>query len=335
VTATWEAVPIRIPFRERGPGRGPAGFYEAVIVTLDEDGLRGLGEAPAVAGRGDSLASLLEQLRGGDPVSPAARCAAETARCDLDARRRGVPLAELLGGRRRDSVECSALVTEVHPAGVVREAERGAESGFTTFKLKAGAAPSLDLERLGAARWVAGRGGRLRLDFNGRLAAHEVEARLASLQRFGIELFEQPLPAGAGVADWRRLAGGTSVALAADESLADPRRGEELAGAGVTLALKLATVGGPRAALELAAHARGPVTIGSSFETSIGIAAALQVACALHDEPMSCGLATGDLLGGDVAGGLELAGPRLRLPDAPGLGVDLDQPALDAYRIDR
>jgi O-succinylbenzoate synthase len=227
------------------------------------------------------------------------------------------------------------LVTEVHPAGVVREAERGAESGFTTFKLKAGAAPSLDLERLGAARWVAGRGGRLRLDFNGRLAAHEVEARLASLQRFGIELFEQPLPAGAGVADWRRLAGGTSVALAADESLADPRLGEELAGAGVTLALKLATVGGPRAALELAAHAYGPVTIGSSFETSIGIAAALHAACALRDEPLACGLATGGLVGGDVACGLTRDGPWLRLPSTSGLGVDLDDRALAAYRLDR
>jgi L-alanine-DL-glutamate epimerase-like enolase superfamily enzyme len=306
-----------------------------VIVILDADGRRGLGEAPVVAGRGDSLASLLQELRAGSPVSPAARCAVETARCDLDARRRGVSLAEQLGGRRRDFVECSALVTAIRPAGVVREAERGAESGFTTFKLKASAAASLDLERLGAARWAAGRGGRLRLDFNGRHAVAEVEARLASLQRFGIELFEQPLPAEARVGDWKRLANGTSVALAADESLADPRLGEELAGAGVALALKLATVGGPRAALELAAHACGPVTIGSSFETSIGIAAALQAACALRDEPLACGLATGRLLDGDVACGLTRDGPRLRLPDAPGLGVELDARALAAYRLDR
>jgi L-alanine-DL-glutamate epimerase-like enolase superfamily enzyme len=318
-----------------GAGGGPTGHYEVVIVTLDQDGLRGIGEAPVVAARGDSLASLLHEIRLGKPVSPAARCAVETARCDLEARRRGVTLAELLGGRHRCSVTCSALVTGIRPELVVLELEQRMKSGFATFKLKAGAAASLDLERLGAARWAAGRGGRLRLDFNGRLAPAEAEVRLASLERFRIELFEQPLPAGAGVGDWRRLAERTGVALAADESLADPRLGEELAGAGLGLALKLATVGGPRTALELAARARGPVTIGSSFETSIGIAAALQVACALHDEPMSCGLATGDLLGGDVAGGLELDGPRLRLPDAPGLGVELDQPALDAYRIDR
>ena len=109
MTAIGEAVPIRIPFHGSGPGRGPAGFYEAVIVTLDEDGLRGLGEAPVVAGRGDSLTSLLDELRAGNPVSPAARCALETARCDLDARRRGVPLARLI-------LRVPGMCERVHPS---------------------------------------------------------------------------------------------------------------------------------------------------------------------------------------------------------------------------
>jgi O-succinylbenzoate synthase len=244
-------------------------------------------------------------------------------------------MAELLGGCRRRFVECSALVTETPPERVVGEVERRRQSGFTTFKLKACAAAPLDLERLGAARWAAGRDGRLRVDFNGRLALGEAAVRLASLERFGIELFEQPLPGGAGLHDWRRLADATRVTLAADESLADPRLGVQLARAGFGLAVKLATVGGPRAALELAAGACGPVTIGSSMETSIGIAAALQAACAIRPEPLPCGLATGDLLGGDVARGLARDGPRLLLPDAPGLGVELDQRALDAYRTDR
>ena len=342
MSAAWEVVPIRIPYSFPSPlvgeGQGEGGrndYYEAVIVTLHQDGLTGLGEAPALPARGGSLGSLVRELRAGRPVSPAARCAAETARCDLEAKRRGVPLAELLGGRRRRSVECSALVTALRPAEVVRELERWAESGFATFKLKACDAAPLDLERLGAARWAAGRGGRLRLDFNGRLTPAEAEVRLGSLERFGIELFEQPLPTGAPVGEWRRLAERTCVTLAADESLADHRVGGELADAGMALALKLATVGGPRAALGLAARAGGPVTVGSSFETSIGVAAALQVACALGHEPMPCGLATGDLLEGDVARGLALDGFCLRLPDVPGLGVHLDQRALDAYRVDR
>jgi L-alanine-DL-glutamate epimerase-like enolase superfamily enzyme len=246
-----------------------------------------------------------------------------------------VTLAELLGGRRRDAAECSALVTGTRPVQVAQEVERRAGLGFDTFKLKACAAPSLDLERLGAARWAAGHGGRLRVDFNGRLAPDQAQARLASLEHFGVQLFEQPLPARAAARDWMHLADATCALLAADESLADPRLAGELAGAGVALALKLATVGGPRAALELAGCACGPVTIGSSFETSIGIAAALHAACALRDEPLACGLATGGLVGGDVACGLTRDGPWLRLPSTSGLGVDLDDRALAAYRLDR
>jgi L-alanine-DL-glutamate epimerase-like enolase superfamily enzyme len=246
-----------------------------------------------------------------------------------------VTLAELLGGRRRDAAECSALVTGTRPVQVAQEVERRAALGFDTFKLKACAAPSLDLERLGAARWAAGHGGRLRLDFNGRLAPDQAQARLASLEHFGVQLFEQPLPAHAAARDWMHLADATCALLAADESLADPRLAGELAGAGVALALKLATVGGPRAALELAGCACGPVTIGSSFETSIGIAAALHVACALRDAPLPCGLATRDSLDRDLACGLELDRARLPLPGGPGLGIELDERGLDAYRLDR
>lgn len=318
------AVPIAIP---------PS--YQAVIVILEDGGLRGLGEAPVVPGRSDSLEALLEDLREGRPGTAAGRCALQTARCDLEARRRGIPLVELLGGRRRTSIECSALITDLRPGAVAREVERRSGLGFRTFKLKAASSTELDQERLGAARWAAGAGARLRVDFNGRLRPEQAGSRLASLDGFGVELFEQPLPAGAGLQEWRRLAAGTSAAVAADESLADPSAAEELARAGVALALKLATVGGPVAALELVRHACAAVTIGSSMETSIGIAAALQVACALPERPLPCGLATSETPAGDVACGLLWEGPTLELPKGPGIGVELDPRALDAYRLDR
>ncbi|MBO0686530.1 MAG: mandelate racemase/muconate lactonizing enzyme family protein [Candidatus Dormibacteraeota bacterium] len=319
-----QAVPIAIP-----PG------YQAVIVILEEDGLRGLGEAPVVPGRGGSLETLLQELRQGRPGTASARCALQTAHCDLEARRRGVPLAELLGGRRRTSIECSALITDLRPEAVAREVERRSALGFGSFKLKAAPSAELDQERLGAARWAAGAGARLRVDFNGRLRIEQAGSRLARLEGFGVELFEQPLPAGAGLGEWRRLKACTSAALAADESLADPSTAEDLARAGVALALKLATVGGPSAALDLARHACAAVTIGSSMETSIGIAAALHVACALPERPLPCGLATTEALAGDLACGLLWQGPTVELPNAPGIGVELDQRALDAYRLDR
>jgi L-alanine-DL-glutamate epimerase-like enolase superfamily enzyme len=324
-----EVVPVRIPME--------GGDHEAVIVIEHDGDLEGLGEAPVLAERGSSLKGLVAELSGeAPPTTPAARCALETAALDLRARREGRPLAELLGGWRRREVECCALVTAGPPNLVAREVERRAVAGFKAFKLKAAAnGGALDQERLGAARWAAGPDASLRLDFNGRMSAAEAGARLPSLAPFRLEFAEQPLPDGAALQSWLDLVrtGGTS--LAADESLGRPELAAALAGAGVACAMKLGTVGGPLAVCGLAERARGPVTIGSSFETAIGIAAALHAACALVPEPLPCGLDTGRLLDDDLAFGPLLREAHLQAPAGPGLGLELDRRALALYRLDR
>ena len=311
------SVETRQHFKVRIPMAGKAA-YEALIVVDSGGGFEGLGEAPLLLGRDAAVAI---------------RAAEETARLDLEARQAGISLAELLGGVRRQQGECSALISDPRADRVAAAVERAYAEGFRCFKLKAvNGGGMLDQVRVGAARWAAGPQARLRMDFNGSLGAAEAAVRLSSLAPFRLELLEQPLPAAATVAEWSELADRVHAPLAADESLAT--QGEELKRAGFGLAIKLATVGGPRAALELAQGASGPVTFGSSYETSIGLAAALHVACAVEREPLACGLATIRMLDGDVAVGLRAGGPLLLLPDAPGLGVSLDRSALARYRID-
>jgi L-alanine-DL-glutamate epimerase-like enolase superfamily enzyme len=324
-----EVVPVRIPME--------GGQHEAVIVIEHDGEFQGLGEAPALAERGSTLQALVAELSGeAAPTMPAARCALETAALDLRARREGLPLAAVLGGLRRAEVECCALVTVEPPNLVAREVERKAAAGFRVFKLKtADAGRAFDQERLGAARWAAGPEAALRLDFNGRLSAGEAAARLPSLAPFRLQFAEPPLSAGAPLQIWVRLRDESGMQLAVDESLARPELAAALAAAGLVSAIKLGTLGGPLAACELAARARGPVTIGSSFETAIGIAAALHVACAMVPEPLPCGLDTGSLLDDDLAFGALLTGPRLQAPRGPGLGVELDRRALELYRLDR
>jgi L-alanine-DL-glutamate epimerase-like enolase superfamily enzyme len=247
-----------------------------------------------------------------------------------------VPLAELLGGARRPAIRCNALVRATAPGDVAAEVERGAAAGFRAFKLKAcnGGGP-VDLERLGAARWAAGREADLRLDFNGSLTLERALTVLPGLAAFAPLTVEQPLRQQTGIEDWRRLFATSGVQLAADESLAETGVAAALAELGVGLAIKLATVGGPLAAVDLAARAAGRAWVASSYETSIGLAAALHAACAFPVDPSACGLATRELLEGDLAGGLRLEGGCLRLPDGPGLGVELDRTALERYRVDR
>jgi L-alanine-DL-glutamate epimerase-like enolase superfamily enzyme len=175
----------------------------------------------------------------------------------------------------------------------------------------------------------------LRLDFNGSISAGDAAARLPSLAAFRLQLVEQPLPPDAPLETWTWLMPRAGAALAADESLASPELAAALIESEVICAMKLATVGGPAAACRLAARSRGPVIVGSSFETGIGLAAALHVACALAVEPLPCGLDTGRLLDDDIVSGPLVEGSRLLLPAGPGLGVELDRRALALYRLDR
>ncbi len=321
-----ELIPIRRP--------AGAGFRESVLVIRSEGRLQGLGEAPVTSRRSGSLAELLAELEGERAPGPAARCGLQTAEFDLAARRRGVPLTALLGGPRRDRVECTALIGAEAPEKLVAEMESWASVGFAAFKLKsAGRALETDLERLGAARFAAGACARLRLDFNGSLSRVEASERLRALAGFHLELIEQPLAAAASLTDWAHLRSQSHLPLAADESLADPDAAAALLSLGVLPAVKLATVGGPQRALALAAGSQGAATLGSSFESSIGLAAALHVACALEREPLACGLATERLGASELAAGLEWEGPHLRLPRRPGLGVELDRAALERYRL--
>src|SRR5919201_6563753 len=123
---------------------------------------------------------------------------------------------------------------------------------------------------------------------------------LPGLRAFAPITVEQPLPAEAAIGEWQRLGTAVKVPIAADESLSDPDLASGLAQAGIGLAIKLATLGGPRAAVALARRAQAPVWVASSYETSIGIAAAIHAACAFPHDPPACGLGTLGLLEADL-----------------------------------
>ncbi len=323
-------VPVRIPGRDGSD-------HEAVVVIVHSGGLAGIGEAPVVPGLGFSLAAIATELAAvdGEPVSGPAKFGLETARLDLAARSAGVPVAELIGGARRRAVRCAAVIRGRRPAEVAAEVEAARARGFVTCEVMSSGHPEADLERVGAARYAAGPDLALRIDLGGRLALDEAIAFLPDLQRFRLELIEQPLPAAAPLADWLALESKAWAPLYADESLGDPGLAVELGAAGIGFAVKLATVGGWEGLSRLASRfPAGQFLLGSASETSIGVAAALHAACAFPRAVADSALAPGPFEA-DLGQGLGSAGPRLELPAGPGLGVELDREALRRYRVDR
>ena len=127
--------------------------------------------------------------------------------------------------------------------------------------------------------------------------------------------------------------------IAADESLVSPfdaRRAREL-GACELAAVKLAKVGGIGAALGIAEEI--PSYLSSALEGPVGIAAAAHAVQALRssggDAGVAHGLATERLFSHSVGNGRRLAeGDQLIVGDGPGLGVELDEDALAARRLD-
>ncbi len=179
--------------------------------------------------------------------------------------------------------------------------------GCRTAKVKVaepGQDPGEDEARLEAVRDAldaGGPGGLVRIDANGGWSVDEAVLRIPVLERAagGLEYVEQPVASVEDLAVCRRR---VDVPVAADESIrraADPYRVRDLEAADVAV-LKVQPLGGVRACLRIAEDIGLPVVVSSAVESSVGIAAGVALAAALPELAHACGLATVQLLTGDV-----------------------------------
>lgn len=352
-----EVIPYALPFkRPYVTARGALERREMVLLRVrDEDGVVGLGEAVPLALRGGvGLREVVAELEGwgetpvAEELSAPARCAVETALMDLRGRRAGKGPDE---GTRDEAVECNATLVAGPPDAVAAEAEDWAQAGFTTFKLKLGAETvstrdiggsrrsrlGQDVEMVRAVRDALGPAVRLRVDANEAWDLGTAGATLAALEPFGIELAEQPV---AGLEAMASLAASTSIPLAADEGVSSLEEAERAAalGACAYTGIKLSKVGGPEEALKIADVL--PAYVTSALDGPVGIAAAVQVALSLaetsHPERLHLahGLATQRLFAATIASvECEVRDGLLHPPSGPGLGVEIDNEALQFHRL--
>ncbi|HEY4315163.1 MAG TPA: o-succinylbenzoate synthase [Actinomycetes bacterium] len=228
----------------------------------------------------------------------------------------------------RDRVPVNVTVPAVGPeraAAIVR-----ASSGCRTAKVKVaepGQSLAEDLARVEAVRDALGADGRLRVDANGGWDVDGAVAAVRALDRFGLEYVEQPCRTVEELAAVRRR---IDVPVAADESIRraeDPLRVARLEAADIAV-LKVQPLGGVAACLRIAEQIGLPVVVSSALETSVGLAAGLALAGALPELPYACGLATLQLLDGDVTSS------PLAVVDGE-MAVTRPEPdALDAVRAD-
>jgi O-succinylbenzoate synthase len=202
----------------------------------------------------------------------------------------------------RDSIPVNVTVPACDP-GRARMNVLGS-SGCRTAKVKvaeAGQRLAEDQARLEAVRDALGPDGLVRIDANGGWTVDEAVHAIPLLERAaaGLEDVEQPVASVEDLAIVRRR---VDVPIAADESIRraeDPYRVRDLQAADVAV-LKVQPLGGVRACLRIAEDIGLPVVVSSAVETSVGIAAGVALAAALPSLEHACGLATVQLLEGDV-----------------------------------
>lgn len=201
----------------------------------------------------------------------------------------------------RDRVPVNVTVPACDPA---RAAEIVRTGGCRTAKVKVaepGQSLAHDQARLEAVRDAIGPDGLIRIDANGGWSVDEAVHRIPLLEKAsgGLEYVEQPVAAVEDLAIVRRR---VEVPIAADESIRradDPYLVRDLAAADIAV-LKVQPLGGVRACLRVAEEIGLPVVVSSAVESSVGIAAGVALAAALPELPYACGLATVQMLRGDV-----------------------------------
>ena len=344
----FEVVPFALRFHEPYvTARGRLEERQLALLRLRSEGAEGLGEAAPLNLRGGTpLALVVEELDAlwrpqlvgeqlsGDPedhvrgvaeFSRQARDAVKMALFDLVGRLSDVPVWRLLGASAAAPVPCNATLVAGEPDTVARHAREWAARGFETFKLKAGM--DGDVETVNAVRDAVGPQAQLRIDANGSWSVDVAAERLRQMSP--LELAEQPV---ATLDEMAALRERTDVLLSADESVVTLEDAEAAAHVCDAATVKLAKVGGPRAAMLIAE--RIPVYLSSALDGPVGIAAAGHVAQAIEDRGFAHGLATSLLFAETIAAQeCSVADGHLHLASGPGLGVEIDEDALTSRRI--
>ncbi len=353
-------LPLIRPFRTSG---GTTTARPVMLLKLDAGGVRGYGEcvAPATPHYTGETAEtarvvlerhLIPLALGGDfetarelgstfdsvvRANPMARAALEMALWDVEAKIRDVPLAELLGGERK-SVPVGVVLGMERDAGLLIERIGVAlGAGYRGVKLKIG--PGSDIPVLESVRRRFPDAS-LGVDANASYTSEDAE-HLLSLDRFGLTMIEQPLPAD-DLLGLARLQERLETPVCLDESITsvDECRVALRLGSGRMVNIKPGRVGGHAAATrihDLCEEAGVAVWCGGMLESGVGRAHALALASLSGFRAPADLSASGRYWSRDVVRPEFTLGPdgTIRVPDGPGIGVEVDEQFLSEIELDR
>ncbi|GAA4245848.1 mandelate racemase/muconate lactonizing enzyme family protein [Dactylosporangium darangshiense] len=341
------------------------GQYTTLVRIRTTDGLEGVGEAyglpeprvtativghllaPMLLGRDAGASEALWELMFGAQAGAGrtggfyleAISGVDLALWDLRGKAAGLPVHRLLGGPIRNTVPVYASPVPFLPH-TEQSAERALsflQDGFRAVKLKLGRGPETDLAHAAAVAEALDGRAELKVDLN---CAYDVKTAIRlghALEDLGVRWLEEPLATDdvAGLAEVRAA---VRIPVVTGESeFIRYRYRDFLVQRAVDVVMpNLARAGGITEARRIAALCSAfhvdvsPHGVGSA----IGVAAALQFAAATPNVPVYEYNRLPNPLRDDLAS-FTLRDGELVVPDAPGLGIDLDEDLVRHYEVFR
>lgn len=337
----------------------------AVILKMHTDsGLTGFGEAdPRPPFTMDSIASVLAvvkeiigpRLLGRDPRdlhkieaeldqvlqgNLTARGAVNMALYDLLGKACSLPVHVLLGGRLHDQLPLLWPLGSGTGQETIAEIESFRSEGFQTFMLKMGAQPvKEEIRRVRQVRERFGEQVHLIADANQGWTEAETLQFLDGIRDCPVDLLEQPLPHW-DIEGQQRVRKRSNCPLSADESLTSLQQAAALIRAEAVsgFSLKVSKNGGLDKSRQIGLTAQTfglKCLMNSMLEFGISQAALLQLGCTLPNLfPFGQAYMSVLRMSDDITDFADtLSGGEVRVPEGPGLGVNLVEDKLEQYSL--
>lgn len=349
-------IPLVQPFRI-AIGEMSAATDLLVRIRTDQ-GITGLGEAcpfPPITGETQetnaaAAKAIRGQVVGRDPLAieallaeigpfvhsnPSAVAAFDSAFHDILGKVAGLPVFRLLGGDKT-SFETDITAGLDTPEAMARRAKDFVAQGYRTIKVKVGQEADLDAARIRAIREAIGYDVALRIDANQGWTVPQAIAALRKIAEFRVQFVEQPVVAS-DIPGLNAVRQASPIPVMADEACFLPADALKLIRAEACdyLNIKLMKAGGIANAVKIAHLAEAAnmrCMVGCMLESKVALTAAAHVVAACRNVVYADLDGNSEHTADPVLGGVTVKAGTMTLPEAPGLGCDVDPVFLKKLR---
>ena len=258
---------------------------------------------------------------------------------DLVGKALGVPVYTLLGGCRREKVLASIEVPRGTPERMAEHSYEYYTQGIRGIKAKVGSDPVRDAECIKAIRERLGDDISLLADANRGYTVKEAMTFCELVERYevGLELLEQPVDVH-DLDGMREIRERTNLPIEADESAYSLSMVHQLLkhDAVDIINTKCAKAGGIKGVVEWAAAAKAAhreIVIGTEWGVGLKVAAKLHLGAAISNAMPVVEFTENMIHELLLKEPLALVDGYLAVPSAPGLGLELDEDKIEAFRL--